>query len=70
MATLYVEPEHRGKGLAVAVVTQLSQLLLADDVDRVVLVDEDNVGSVAVHLKCGFKKVPGCNIAHFLFEPK
>ncbi len=69
MGMLYVDLEHRRKGLATVVVTQLSELLLDKHVDRVIQVHDSNAVSIKLHEKCGFKKAEGCDAGFFAFTP-
>ena len=70
MSMLHVEPEHRKKGLATAVVLQLCKRLHQRGMETYCHVDVINEESFYLHKICGFVIEEGAEVRWILFKPE
>ena len=69
MGMLHVEPEYRGRGLAKHLVGLLTKLTLTSGQSAFVIVEDDNVTSRQLHVRCGFRLLDGEDVSWVLSKP-
>ena len=70
MGQLYVHPQFRRKGYAKVIISQLAQMYFDKGEDAYVVIEDDNLPSINLHLSVGFKAVPDFKMAWMIYTPK